>query len=81
MADRTVREILASIEATLVEQSKATEQYRSRMEARVNSHSARLDRLEHWRTFLAGAGAVSGYLLYQFWDKWERIKDVIPNAG
>ncbi len=68
MADRNVREILAGIETEL----RYMRENDGEILKRLSTHSARLDVLEHWRTFLAGAWAVLGGAVYL---AWEQIKE------
>jgi len=73
---KSVREILARIEATLEGQSKALELYRAEIGAkiedhhsRINNHGGRLMSLEHTRVGLHWAGAVVAVIGTALWAK------------
>lgn len=70
---KSVREILARIEATMEAQIKATELYTEQMVERVDNHGRRLGSLEATRTWvtglLAGAVPVAAVIWHKLQDK------------
>jgi len=52
---RSVREILASMDASLKARDKADEVFRVDLAKRLDNHGGRLKSLETWRSLLTGA--------------------------
>ena len=55
---RSVREILASMDATLAAQKEADAKFKADLAERLNNHGGRLKSLETWRYLLTGAMGV-----------------------
>lgn len=67
--NRTVREILAGIEATLAANNKAVVLFQDGMIKRMDNHAGRISNLEKWRWILTGGGTVSGFAISALWAK------------
>ena len=66
---KTVREILARIEANQTAQTRAIEVYQEQMSAKIDNHGRRLISLEVTRTWAQGALAVAGLVGAVIWHK------------
>ena len=75
---KSVREILARIEATLAGQSKALEVYQEQIADRLDNHGRRLMSLETTKTWMQGAMAVVGVVGAVIWHK---IQDKFQIGG
>ena len=65
---RSVREILAGIEAKLEASEKASLGYHTDIKERLNNHGGRIGSLERWRWLTTGGGIVVGSVV-GFWAK------------
>lgn len=66
--NRSVREILAGIEATLAANNKAVLLFQDGMIRRMDNHAGRISGLERWRNLTTGGGLVIGSII-GLWTK------------